>query len=274
MRCLFLLNLCFFIFYKWKLFLYSWLREYRKQWPQAMSHVNEDTTATVRHIPLTPSHTCANTHKHTLGPWHISSRNEVFHWESFFFFSGIFKVSAAQKNGARCQDGWGRGNHDWRGKHREGRYHNYTGHITLTGRDGTAQRRGAERESQRGRVRKQSSGRISMWWLCGCVSVLLPSNLWSICPGLFCIFVTMGCVNLRFALTSPVWCACITCSLCVNVCVCWWQGRPWLCVLWGLGASDDTFEEQRTLGSCRGQQLGLALRGQVLQVMSAPYWGG
>lgn len=184
-----------------------------------MSHVNEDTTATVRHIPLTPSHTCANTHKHTFGPWHYQQQKWGLSLRKFFvFFQGSFKILQHRKNEVRCQDGWGRGIHDRQGKHREGRYHNYTGHITLTGRDGTAQRRGAERESQRGRVRKQSSGHISMWWLCGCVSVLLPSNLWSICPGLFCIFVTMGCVNLHFALTRPVWCARISCSLCVNVC--------------------------------------------------------
>lgn len=39
-------------------------------------------------------------------------------------------------------------------------------------------------------------------------------------------------------------------------------------------SSDHTFKEKRTLGSCRGQQFGLTLRGQVLQVMSAPNWGG
>lgn len=43
-------------------------------------------------------------------------------------------------------------------------------------------------------------------------------------------------------------------------------------VLWS--SSDDTLKEQRPLGSCRGQQFGLTLRGQVLQVMSAPNWCG
>ena len=151
MRCLFLLNLCFFIFYKWKLFLYSWLREHRKQWPQAMSHVNEDTTATVRHIPLTPSHTCANTHKHTLGPWHISSRNEVFHWQSFsFFFWDLLSFCSTKKMGRDIgTDEVVETMTDGESTER-GRYHNYTGHITLTGRDGTAQRRRSrERKSAR-----------------------------------------------------------------------------------------------------------------------------
>lgn len=43
-------------------------------------------------------------------------------------------------------------------------------------------------------------------------------------------------------------------------------------VLWS--SSDDTLKEQCALGSCRGQQFGLALRGQVLQMMSAPHRGG
>lgn len=153
-------------------------------------------------------------------------------------------------------------------KHRKGKISRLHWTHCIHRRDGTTPRRGAWEgrggESQRGRVRKQRRGYISMWWTYGCVSVILPSNLWSIGPGLFS-------VALKSALFSYQ--ACVVCIFCV-VCVCWCQGATLAMCSAGLGSSDDTFKEQRALGSCRGQQFGLALRGQVLQVMSAPNWCG
>ena len=35
-------------------------------------------------------------------------------------------------------------------RHRKGRYHDYTGHITLTERDGTGQHKGGEGSRERG----------------------------------------------------------------------------------------------------------------------------
>lgn len=42
----------------------------------------------------------------------------------------------------------------------------------------------------------------------------------------------------------------------------------------GLSLTVDAFKEQRALGFCGRQQPGPRLWGQVLQVMSAPNWGG
>lgn len=61
--------------------------------------------------------------------------------------------------------------------------------------------------------------------------------------------------------------------VCLCMCLLMSKATLGLCSV-GLSLSDDTLKEKRILSSGRGQQFGLALWGQVLQVMSAPNWGG
>lgn len=155
---------------------------------------------------------------------------------------------------------------------RKGRYRSYTGHITLTEQDETGQHRGGSRksgESQRGRVRKQSRACFSGDDCMGVGVFRFFSHLifGRFVQG-FSIQVSNcgGCVtNLHFALTRPVWCACILCRWCVLTS----RATMALCSA-GLSSSDDTFKEKRALCSCRGQQFSPALWGHVLHVMSAP----
>lgn len=162
-----------------------------------------------------------------------------------------------------CWDGWCCWKPDRQAQKGKILQLHWTHHTHRTRRDGTAQRQGAERgESQRGRVRKQSRACISMWWLygCGCVSVLLPSfslvHLSRAFP--ICTLLLPGLCGVH-----------VFCVVCVLMS---WASLA-LCSV-GLSSSDDTFKEKRALGFGRGQQFGLALWGQVLQVMSAPNWGG
>lgn len=68
-------------------------------------------------------------------------------------------------------------------------------------------------------------------------------------------------------------CMCFEEFVCLCMCLLMSKVTLGLCSV-GLSLSDDTLKEKRILSSGRGQQFGLALWGQVLQVMSAPNWGG
>jgi len=102
----------------------------------------------------THARTHAHTHTHTFRPWHISSRYEVFHFESFI---RIFWVSThSQQNSMTCWDWWGCWNPNREVQKGKILQLHWTHHTYRTRLDRTAQRQGAEREGRVSEVESES----------------------------------------------------------------------------------------------------------------------